>query len=92
MSDVPKKNALKLMVWPREAVPSEVRDYIFTVSNAAHSESNTSILNVLANFESKQRLTQSDKAVPDYEQSNEASLFVENGRVRHSYNSNLDNK
>ena len=67
MSDVPKKNALKLMVWPREVIPSEVRDYIFTVSNASNTESNTSILNVLANIEGKQRLTQSDKAIPDHD-------------------------
>ena len=62
ISDMPKKNALKLMVWPREMIPSEVREYIFTMSHGSDTESNTSILNVLANIEGNQKLTKSYKA------------------------------
>ena len=59
---MPKKNALKLMVWPREMLPSEVRECIFTMSHGSDTESNTSILNVLANIEGNQKLTKSYKA------------------------------
>ena len=84
MHDIPAhgRRSLKLMVWPRDCIPSEIRENIFSAGNLSQSESNTSLLNVLANIEEGKKLNASDMNPLD--NSSHASLFMSNDQIRNS--------